>query len=379
MAIDTIVLKCAAPCNLACTYCYEYSAGDESWRSKPKFLAPGTARMVSNRIREFGFLRGLSNFRVVLHGGEPLLMGLERLAAVVVELRRAAHPVQLSISLQTNGTLITDAFCEWSNQERIAVGVSVDGGERHSTARVDRMGRSTWRKTVSGVELLKRIAPDRLAGVLCVVNTSHEPGEVIDELLALGAPTIDLLQPFLPHSVAGTDRAAIATRFGDWMVSALRHWLKVGTADSSRVRVFDDALQAVCTGRAQTDWFGPRRIGYTIVETDGTYDLLDQLKAIGAESLAVRRLWGTIWNRGIAQVEALSAQLLQRCAGDVLPTGCRGCRWDKVCAAGHLPSRYSHERLFDNPSSYCEGLVALFDECASLMQKHGMATIGSPQ
>ena len=34
--IDTVILKVVAPCNLNCSYCYEYNMGDDSWKFKPK-------------------------------------------------------------------------------------------------------------------------------------------------------------------------------------------------------------------------------------------------------------------------------------------------------------------------------------------------------
>ena len=372
MSIDTVVLKCVAPCNLACTYCYEYSAGDETWRLKPKFLAPRTARMVGLRIRELSVYRGLQSFNVVLHGGEPLLLGIERLGTILHELRRAAGGVRLNISLQTNATLISREFCELFVREGIAIGVSVDGGEKHSGARIDHNGHSSWTRTMGGVNLLKRCAPERFAGVLCVVNSSYDPCEVIDELMALGAPTIDLLQPFLSHDAASTARFETARRFGEWMIKALQHWIRVGNSNSSRIRVFDDALRAVCTGRPRTDWFGPRKVSYTVVDTGGAYDLLDQLKAVGAESHSIRDLGSTVQNCSLSEVESLSQDLLRRSNGDILPEGCCDCRWSAVCAAGHLPSRYSRERMFNNPSTYCEGIMAILDECATIMETSGM-------
>lgn len=75
MALDTLIVKFAAPCNLACTYCYEYSSGDETWRTKPKFLSQETARQIGALIRAYTSKHDLSAFKVVAHGGEPLLMG----------------------------------------------------------------------------------------------------------------------------------------------------------------------------------------------------------------------------------------------------------------------------------------------------------------
>ena len=36
---NTLIVKFASPCNLNCTYCYEYNTGDDSWKKKPKFIS----------------------------------------------------------------------------------------------------------------------------------------------------------------------------------------------------------------------------------------------------------------------------------------------------------------------------------------------------
>jgi uncharacterized protein len=41
------------------------------------------------------------------------------------------------------------------------------------------------------------------------------------------------------------------------------------------------------------------------------------------------------------------------------PEGCRRCPEVDTCAGGHLSHRYSRERLFDNPSVWCEDLLRL--------------------
>ncbi|MBM3276443.1 MAG: FxsB family radical SAM/SPASM domain protein, partial [Candidatus Sericytochromatia bacterium] len=64
--IDTIVLKTAAPCNLACTYCYEYQAGDNSWKTMPKHVDVATAERLGSRICEYATGHGLKRFQVML-------------------------------------------------------------------------------------------------------------------------------------------------------------------------------------------------------------------------------------------------------------------------------------------------------------------------
>lgn len=376
MPVDTLVVKVAAPCNLACKYCYEYSSGDESWRAKPIFLVPSFARMLGYRIREYSLRCAVTRVCVVIHGGEPLMLGAERLEELLITLRTAAAPVEIAFSLQTNGTLIDRSICEVFVRQRVAIGVSIDGSAAHNHLRVDRRGQPTWDRVIEGIRCLKAYALDRFVGLLCVVDVSNPPEEVMQALLDLDAPTIDLLQPFTSHDMAGEKRLEMAEKFGQWMVSAMEYWLKVSASDGSRVRVFDDALQAVCTRSPKTDWFGPRTVSYMIIETDGSYDLLDQLKSVGATSRELRSLNSTIFNCSLGSAENAAIELLSRKQGDRLPDDCELCQWADVCAAGHLPSRYSNLTDFNNRSAYCEGIDTLLERCASIMRSNGMAVPG---
>ena len=167
---------------------------------------------------------------------------------------------------------------------------------------------------------------------------------------------------------AGEKRQELATKFGTWMIDALHHWLEHYCHKPTKIRYFEDALKASVTGLTTTDWFGPRTISYLVIETDGKIDLLDQLKAVGAGSAPYRALERSVWDTDFASAAALARQLIAAHYGDRLPDDCEGCRWSEVCGAGHLPSRFSAARGFNNRSTYCEGIQMVLDESKRLME-----------
>jgi uncharacterized protein len=284
-------------------------------------------------------------------------------------IREAAYPTTVKFSLQTNCTLIDEDFCNVFRDNNVLVGASLDGGNQvHNRLRVDHGCKSVWDKIVAGLEVLRSKCPESYGGILCVVNTNHDPCEVIDGLLAFDPPMIDLLQPFMSLDSAGADREQVAANFGEWMVTALHHLLNKHGHKKTKVRYFEDALRASITGKPTTDWFGPRMISYLVIETDGKIDLLDQLKAVGAASITCRALERTIWDSDLDEAIHAARVLISEYSGDQLPDDCVGCRWSDVCGAGHLPSRFSQARGFNNRSTYCEGIKMVLDECRRLME-----------
>src|SRR5271165_2651956 len=72
--IDTVLIKTASRCNLNCTYCYVYNLGDDGWRSQPRRMSPDVLSAVVDHVGELSHAQSRP-LSVVLHGGEPLLLG----------------------------------------------------------------------------------------------------------------------------------------------------------------------------------------------------------------------------------------------------------------------------------------------------------------
>jgi uncharacterized protein len=81
--VTSYIVKVASGCNLDCGYCYEYNMGDDSWRRMPRFMESAVVERLADRIAEHAAEHGIREIYVNLHGGEPLLYGIERTRARV--------------------------------------------------------------------------------------------------------------------------------------------------------------------------------------------------------------------------------------------------------------------------------------------------------
>src|SRR4051794_40895255 len=75
--------KIASRCNLNCSYCYVYNLGDQRWRDQPHFMSEAVALRTAQRILEHCRAHEQDSFRVIFHGGEPLLGGVSHLKALI--------------------------------------------------------------------------------------------------------------------------------------------------------------------------------------------------------------------------------------------------------------------------------------------------------
>lgn len=160
-----------AVCNLDCDYCF--------FLSKEQLYAGGSFRMADDVLESYlgGLLdahRGADEVLVAFQGGEPTLMGLEFFARVVELERRLAAPGQTVLNtLQTNATLLDDAWGEFLAEHGFLVGVSIDGpAQMHDEYRRDKGGKPTFDRVVRGLRTLQRHGVEWNS--LTTVNAANE-------------------------------------------------------------------------------------------------------------------------------------------------------------------------------------------------------------
>jgi uncharacterized protein len=82
-------------------------------------------------------------------------------------------------TMQTNGTLLNDEWCEFLKENNFLVGLSLDGPRQfHDTYRVDKGGAGTFDRVMRGLQLLQKYGVEY--NLLVAVNrlNADYPGEV---------------------------------------------------------------------------------------------------------------------------------------------------------------------------------------------------------
>jgi uncharacterized protein len=144
-----------ATCNLDCAYCYYLSKHDLPG-------GPGRGAMDDEVLERYiaSYIASVTANEVVFtwQGGEPTLRGLGFFEKVVALQRKHAKPGQrIENDLQTNGTLLDDAWAKFLKAHRFLVGLSIDGPQDvHDALRVTKGGKPTFDAVMAAAQLLKR-------------------------------------------------------------------------------------------------------------------------------------------------------------------------------------------------------------------------------
>ena len=88
--ISQLLVKVAARCNIDCSYCYWFR--DVSVYDKPKLMSDDVLQQLLRRIEEHVVRYDFIEFPLILHGGEPLLWGVDnfnRIGEACRAIRRA--------------------------------------------------------------------------------------------------------------------------------------------------------------------------------------------------------------------------------------------------------------------------------------------------
>ncbi len=251
-------------CNLDCHYCYylhkeELYPGGERWRMPDETLAA--------YIRQFIDAQPPTAEEITFawQGGEPTLLGLEFFRHVV-KIQQEFRPAGTRIvnTLQTNGILLDDAWCEFFAAEKFLVGLSIDGpAELHNEFRVDRKRQGPFSAVMSALKKLKQHRVE--FNILTVVHRGNgDHGERVYTYLRDNG--VEFLQfiPLVekrgvgrhgePRGVSRGDgdrqwddrvssRSVRPAQFGRFLTSVFDEWIK---RDVGRVfvQIFDEALAA---------------------------------------------------------------------------------------------------------------------------------------
>jgi uncharacterized protein len=369
------VLKVHSRCDLACDHCYMYEAADQGWRSQPKVMSVRTAEAIGQAIAVHAGGAGLGLVRVVLHGGEPLLAGTQRLGeiieAVSAPLRRLPAPPRLDLRIHSNGVQLDEALCELFSKHHVKVGISLDGDRAaNDLHRRYANGRSSHAQVLDALALLRSPRYRHLyAGILCTIDLRNDPVEVYRALAAEAPPRIDLLLPHAtwdapPPRPDGIARASSARdpAYADWLLRIHEAWSADGRPFG--IRIFDSIRSTLHGGPPLTEALGLAPSDVLVIETDGAIEQADSLKVAFDGAVDT----GLNVHRDPLAAAAAHAQIAARQIGPAaLSEQCRACPALASCGGGLYAHRYRSSgaapgdpaAAFRNPTVYCADLLHL--------------------
>ncbi len=354
--INQLILKVAELCNLNCSYCYLYKHEDQGYRFRPKFMSEEVFEQVLLRVREYCDCRDDQQMTLIFHGGEPMLLGRDRLTRFAERARKVLGKQLDGLAMQTNGTLIDAEWLKTIRTCQIQVGVSLDGpAPIHDANRLDFAGRGSHAAATRALQMLQDggMSPS----VLCVVSPGASGSEIYRHFRSLGLLEMDFLLPDVTHDTRKRFYVEHdGTPVANYLIPIFDEWFSEDNPDV-KIRLFRSLMSALLGGQTESDTFGNPLCCYLIIETNGSIQANDVFR-ICAEGMSESGL--NVFDHSFEDLSK-GLPLLHRVIHEGIPLSktCQTCRERDICGGGYLPHRYSKANGFDNPSVWCADILKL--------------------
>lgn len=326
---------------------------------QPKFMSLLTVANFAQKLKTYCEKAEVRQVQIVFHGGEPLLLKPDYFVQCLNIFKAAAPDLDIRFAVQTNGVTLDQDWYTLFNENRIAVGISLDGPEKyHDKYRVFHNDKGSYTQVARAVRLGKE---NELAGILMVVNTAIPVEELYEEIKQLGAERCNLLLPDghyhqLPD---GFDPAQFGrenyTPYADWLIDLYKIWKK--DVDRPKIHFFESLIEMVAGVEGLGNQLIGRRVNGVIgVETDGGLEIADSMRAC-YEGITKNDI--NINKNNIEDLFEEDIFELYYHAHNKVCEQCLNCPIYDICGGGFLAHRYAQDNGFDNPTMYCKDMIRL--------------------
>lgn len=215
-----------AQCNLSCEYCY-YLEKRHLYDTASRHIM--SDEMLEQFTREYIEAQTMEQVLFTWHGGEPLLRPIEFYKKALALQRKYARGKHTDNVIQTNGTLLSDEWCEFFRENNWLVGISVDGPqEYHDRYRHTPSGSPSWEKVMHGIELLKKHRVEWNAMAVVNAYNANHPQEFYHFFKDIGCrylqftPIVERLSGEFPP----TDYSVTPEQWGEFLCSIFDEWVR---------------------------------------------------------------------------------------------------------------------------------------------------------
>ncbi len=223
--LGILIKPVSSDCNMACAYCY-YRPVEALY---PDAKRPRMSLETFEQVCAQYLALEPREIKVGWQGGEPTLMGLDFFRDVVEVERRHTPPGGcFGNSLQTNGAVLDEEWCQFLARNQFLVGLSIDGPPELNTMRRFADGRPAYERTMRALHLLKEHEVEH--NVLVVISRANvdHPREILQFLVENDCHYSQFIPCTEPTDEPGrvSEHSISAQQYADFMIAVFDAWIE---------------------------------------------------------------------------------------------------------------------------------------------------------
>ena len=371
-----VMLKPAgAHCNLACKYCY-YLEKSKLYATSQRHLM--TDEMLERFTQEYIKAQTMGHVLFTWHGGEPLMRSIDFYKKALTLQQKYARGRHIDNVIQTNGTLLTDEWCEFFAQNHWLVGISIDGPQQyHDHYRLTSAGKPSWERVMHGIRLLNKHHVEWNAMAVVNAYNADHPLEFYHFFKEHGCQYLQftpIVERLTAHSDGRTlasladqtdipvaDFSVTAEQWGTFLCTIFDEWVRHDVG-SIFVEIFDCTL---------ANWMGvaPGICSYSthcghagVMEHNGDVYSCDHFV------FPTYKLGNIRDHTLIEMLYGEQQQAFSRLKHASLPRQCKECDMEFACHGECPKNRFLHDRYGNPGLNYlCRGYYQYYTHVAPYM------------
>ena len=371
-----VMLKPAGSlCNLRCKYCY-YLEKDKLYKQCKNHVI--SDELLEKFIKEYIEAQTTPQVLFTWHGGETLMRPISFYKRALELQRIYGRGRQIDNCIQTNGTLLTDEWCQFFKDNNFLVGVSIDGPQEfHDEYRRTATNKPTFVKVMNGINLLNKHGVEWNA--LAVVNdyNADYPIEFYRFFKQIGCKYIQLspivervvkredgltLAPGMQGGDAGlADFSITPEQWGNFLCTIFDEWVHNDVGEYF-VQLFDATL-ANWVGQAPGVCILAEECGHAgVMEFNGDVYSCDHF-------VYPEHLLGNLHTKTITEMMYSDQQnKFAKMKKQMLPQQCKECKFLFACHGECPKNRFLNDKYGNYGLNYlCKGYRQFFEHVEPYM------------
>lgn len=361
--LSNLTINISLECNMRCSYCYVFSDEIDDCNRNIK-LDLNEIKNILTEYAQYNFNKGKKTCDITWHGGEPLLIGVNKFEEIMNIEKEIFEKIGVFICnrLQTNATLIDNEWCKFFKKYKFSIGISLDGPEDiFNKNRYYRKNIFAYNDVIKGIELLKN--NNIPFGILSVItNEIYKDAKKIYQFFNnIGIKYVDFIPSYLPTMVSYN---LYPENWGTFLCELFDIWIKSPTL---HICYFEDIIKKIIhlNNKKDTPLSLICELGSTCGENlsitpDGKLYFCECL--IGLSNYFIGDL------KKISLSKALSTQNFFKVFKNMNKKieKCQKCKYFKICESGCLKHRIGHKNKIDY---FCKGKQMIFYKIQKFVMK----------
>lgn len=339
----TFLFKTTNNCNLRCRYCFI----NNSNKANRMLMSIDSAKLAFQKIYDFIKYRGDNTCRILWHGGEPLLWGVDNYRELFEYLIIAFPNFQFTHCMQSNITLLTKEYLGLFSKYKCDISTSIDGyKELHDINRLKKNGYGSFDSVKRKLILANSMGAH--IGAVVVVSKSN-----INYLREIYNFFKDINVGFRLNPISligeanGNDALGVTPeQFANELIDLFDYWIDDNNAVS--ITNFVEIASNLKTGITYSCDLSPNcQENLTTIEPNGDVTPCDRFTGIS------KFVYGNIFKDSLFDIMHRKCLDFRTRTIEIQNKECMGCDIWNICRGGCPASAFSNTGTIMHKGSEC--------------------------